>query len=262
MHQTQGSSILVRIALLIIIGGMLLIACGSKKHYVALPDSELACPISLDWMTLKPGISTRQDVVDVLGKPDGKGRLRFKDGKKISYYAYNLDDGLIAKVAQHRIFFRTDGVIDWIEEIVVDNNGQFHTIQETVDQLGTTLDVVYTNSNFNPFLELQVDIISGPDQVLVWSECGLAMLALIDIIKSDTNELEFSPVQLDDPTILNTRHPNYAPSSRPVKDLRRVVMMKFLFQPTTFDGFVQHYSHRIPYGLWDDYFDLRKQQIP
>ena len=249
-HKTY---LVLRVMLLILSMSFLAVACKPQEK-ISLPVPEIDCLAApAEWMTLQPGLSTRQDVIDVLGKPDDKGKTKFMDGRWISYYAYNVAGGVVAEFVQHRIFFRSDGTIDWIEEIVGDGDGQLHTAGETVSQLGDTLDVVYNNSNYNPFAEFQYDILGGPDQIYVWSECGVALLALVGYKKTGPLDLEYSPVEFNDPQALKLRYPDIFHSEMPVKDLERVVLMKFLFQPTTFDSFWEHYMYRIPYGLWKGY---------
>jgi hypothetical protein len=61
------------------------------------------------------------------------------------------------------------------------------------------------------------------------------------------------------------RYPRLDTIGRPVKDLDRVIMMEFLFEPTNFDSFENKYHFKIPYGLWDDFLDCfqnEKYQCP
>ncbi len=258
MFYHHNKRILSKILILFLFFSFLMIGCTPKRPNINALAPIYTCPKSLDWKTINPGVSTRQQVIEILGKPAQKGRIKFPD-KAISYYGYPIEGGIIAKYAQHRIFFRSDGKVDWIEEIVADSDGDFHTVQETVDQVGATLDTVYNNSDRDWFTEFQYDIIDGPDQIYVWSECGLALLVLRDITRSGPNELAFSPASIDDPQILTLRIPDLFASALPVKDLNRVVMMKFLFQPTNFIGFLELYIYRIPYGPWDEFLKGRSQ---
>ena len=225
--------------------GVSVILYSIKGYETPVPPPVISCPTPLVWKTIIPGIATRQDVVDVLGNPDDKGKIRFDDDRTISYYAYNLEDGKIAEFTQHRVFFRPDGKVEWIEAIVADSDGDYHTVQEWTDRIGNTLDTVYFNNNLDWFAEFQYDFQSGPDQVLVCSECGLALLAIW------SPEIE---EQVNPPTqALTLRYPDAFSSTQPVMDLTGIVMMEFLFQPTTFDEYMEHYVYRVPYGLWDDY---------
>jgi len=244
--------------LVVIVVFMAISACIPKKLDYSFPPSNAICPVSLDWKSIQPGKTTRQDVLHLLGKPDEQGTTKYVDGSVIPYFAYKIEGGEIARYMQHRIYFRSDGKVDWIEVIVADYDGKFHPVREVIDQLGDTLDTVYNNSTNNPFANFQIDVKFGPDQIYVWSECGMALVAMNDIKLSSTGELDYSPVDFHDPLILNYRYPEFSHSDYPVKDLDRLMMMKFLFSPTTFENYLEKYSFRIRFGLWDEF--LRNRQ--
>jgi hypothetical protein len=127
--------------------------------------------VVLDWRGITPGESTRQDVINALGTPDHVGTKQFGDSR-VSFYEHKVEGGVIAEFARDRVFFRSDEVVAWLEVVVADRDGTFHTVQEMIDQLGEVLDVVYWNNNYNPSSR-QFDVLAGPDQLYVWSECGL-----------------------------------------------------------------------------------------
>jgi len=257
--------IFLRTLLFIYIVSFSITSCISKRYDVFLPPPSESCPIKMNWNSIIPGVSTRQDVVNQLGNPNKKGKIKFPDGNIISFYTYEVEGGAISKFVQNRIFFRSSNIVDWIEVVIADQDGQFHTVKEIVDQLGNLLDIIYTNDDYNPYNKFQYDVIAGPDQVYVWSECGLALLVLKDYKKSDSHKLEFSPVGHNDPQIFKMRYPRLDTIGRPVKDLDRVIMMEFLFEPTNFDSFENKYHFKIPYGLWDDFLDCfqnEKYQCP
>jgi hypothetical protein len=206
----------------------------------------------MNWMNLRPGKSTQEDVIRVLGKPESKGKSTFPNGEAIPYLAYNVS-GDISSYAQHRIFFDSNKKIYWIEVIVGDQDGQFHTINETVNLLGEELDTIYDNNNLNPFADYHIDILSGPDTVLVWSECGVALLALPSVIRSENGTLVHEPISKDSSNILKLRFPNVLPSRIPISNLNAVVLMQFNFEPATFESFMEIYSYKIPFGMWTDY---------
>ncbi len=173
----------------------------------------------------------------------------FFDDKIISYFAYNVEGGTISEYAQNRIYFRSDGTIDWIEEIIADSDGNTHLIRELTRQLGNTIDTAYYNNSCNPYVDYQYDCQAGPDIILVWSACGIAA----DILwwgPMGTNYPE--DTNLD----LRVRYPERSEvlngGGKLIEDLDGVIMMKFIFQPTTFDGFQKYYRYRIPYGMWID----------
>jgi hypothetical protein len=56
-----------------------------------------------------------------------------------------------------------------MEIVVADRDGTFHAVSETIEQLGSTLDAIYLNSNYRD--NSYYDILGGPDQFYIWSEC-------------------------------------------------------------------------------------------
>jgi hypothetical protein len=257
-HDIFGNTLFMKSVKWIAIFCFLLTACQSKKLDYHYPVSNATCQEDITWMTLRPGVSTRDDVIRALGKPDEKGKEKLLDGRSMPFYAYNIQGGRISSFTKHRIFFNREGRVDWIETIVADSDGQYHSIQETVNLLGDTLDAVYSNSDFNLFADFQYDILGGPDDIYVWSECGVAILALSDVIKTDRGSLEYllsENIPFDAEWVLNLRYPEFKSSMRPVTTLDSIVLMKFLFLPTTFEDFMENYRYKIPYDIWDDYLD-------
>jgi hypothetical protein len=244
----KETTTLIRLIIVAIILGILSVSCIRDKPVVVIPTPAVLCRTNLDWNGVTPGISTRQEVLDRLGTPIDRGRKEFSDGQRIQYYSYPVSGGTILEYIRHRVYFRPDGIVDWIEEIVADRDGEFQTVQEAVDKFGNELDIVYPNNDYNPYVEFQYDIHGGPDQVLVWSECGIAVLAIWE---------EWDIISQNGPNaqILSIRHPDFYDFTDIIPNLTGNIMMNFLFQPTTFDGFVKHYMYRIPYGLWDDYLE-------
>lgn len=229
---------------------VLLMACSSPvPPNSSLPTPEFACQTALDWKGIVPGQSTRRDVVRILGEPARKGSERYVDGR-VSFYAYRIEDGAIAGLAEDRIFFGKDGVVAWIEATVADRDGQTHTIQEIVEQLGTTLDQVYVNNDLR--LPDQYDIHAGPDQIYVWAGCGLAVSAV-------------SPIVDEHPTAssLIVRYP-LSPSNslQQTPNVDDVIMFKFFFPRTSFAGFEEFYRDKVPFYLtyiWGEYLQRSTQ---
>ena len=153
-------------------------SCSSSKTEASLPPPDATCPVILDWKGLIPGSSTRRDVISILGKPDRKSRELFYDWRIVPYYQYDVEGGVISDFAHDRLFFRSDGTLDWMEIIVSDRDGTFHSVRETIDRLGSSLDAIFKNDNFNPNSKFQVDILGGPDKIWIWSECGIVVLAI------------------------------------------------------------------------------------
>lgn len=211
-------------------------------------------------MGLRPGKSTQDDVLQVLGKPEAKGKATFPNGETIPYFAYRAS-GDISLYAQHRVFFTPNRKIFWIEAIVGDYDGRFHTVNDTVNLIGNELDTVYDNNNLNPFAEYHIDILSGPDTVLVWSECGVALLALPSVIKEESGKLVQEPISKESSNILSLRYPNVLPSRIPVSNPNAVVLMQFIFEPTTFENFMEEFSFKVTFGLWSDYLKSIQDKI-
>lgn len=240
--------------LVFLIGIVSSTACANIEKTVNLPPPESKCMVEFDWHGLRPGQSTREDVEEALGMPFKKGKLSFDD-RNISYYTYEVKGGEISKYAFDRIFFRSDGLVDWMEIIEADRNEKFVPVSDEVKQLGNEIDTIYLNNNYrpqNPF----PDVVAGPDHIYVWSECGLAL----DVIPSTYSQafqadaIQCQPENTNDLCNLTTRHPNpYNVGKDPQPDANSVVLMRFYFQPTSYEGFTQSYIYKIPYGLWKDY---------
>ncbi|HSJ52857.1 MAG TPA: hypothetical protein VLC52_03850 [Anaerolineae bacterium] len=227
-----------------------LTACSSPVPLTSsLPTPEFACSKSLDWKGIVPGESTRQDVVRILGNPSHKGSERYVDGR-VSFYAYEVEDGAMAGLAEDRVFFGRNGVVAWIEAIVADRNGRTYTIKEITDQLGTTLDQIYLNNDLR--LQDQYDIHAGPDDIYVWAECGLAVSAvppLDDEPSASPNLMVRYPVSPGD-------------SLEPTPSFRAEIMLEFFFPHTSFSGFDEYYRNKVPFYLtyiWKDYLQRSKQ---
>ena len=153
-----------------------LVSCADNQNETQIPHPERQCSTTVDWQELIPGQSTTKDVIRILGNPSKKGRIKFED-KRISYYAYDVDGGVIADYAQNRIFFTKDGVIDWMEIIEADSTDRVETVFDVVSLLGNELDVVFSNNNYRPG-GIYYDVFDGPTNIYVWSECGVALEAL------------------------------------------------------------------------------------
>ena len=160
------------------------------------------------------------------------------------FYAYMVREGEVAKYLQNRIYFRADGVVDWIEVVVGDADSSYHLISETAAHFGNILDTIYINSNYSPKTApgtVQMDEILGFDQFYVWSECGLALDAV--------------PVKAAPDTIkLTTRDPNPQDGYGTIGLLpnkNSIVLIRVLFNPTTYKGFEDYYQYIIARMEWD-----------
>lgn len=234
-----------------------MIGYGSQ-NIVTLPPPETECQVDLSWHGLIPGQSTREDAVKQLGEPTEKGKMKFGH-KKISYFAYKVGGGEISKYGFDRIFFRANGVIDWMEIIEADRDGEFEMVFETVMQLGNTIDVFYTNNNYRPDSSFY-DVLGGPDHIYVWAECGLVLDTLSSTYSQPfhANVLECSKNEGVKNKLCNlvTRYPNpYNFGGNSVPDVSDIVLMKFYFRPTSYNGFTDYYMYKIPYRTWDEFPD-------
>jgi outer membrane protein assembly factor BamE (lipoprotein component of BamABCDE complex) len=239
---------------------ILLASCKPQKLDYQYPPSNATCPTDFSWINLKPGESTQDDVIRVLGRPASTGKTKYASGETVPYFAYKVS-GSISPYAQHRIYFDTNKKIYWIEVIVGDQDGQFHTVEETANLVGRELDTVYDNNNLDPFVQSQYDILAGPDTVLVWSECGLAILALPGVVREENGKLSKDPISKDSSNILKLRFPNVFSSEIPVSNLHAIVLLEYIFEPTTFENFMETYSYKIPFGLWTDYLRSLQDMI-
>jgi hypothetical protein len=227
----------------------------------SLPRPENTCQAPAVWHGLAPGVSTKEDTVRTLGEPVSEGQGEYKEGQ-ILYYAYPIDGGEVARYAQNRIFFTQSGVVDWMEIVEADRAGQFQSLIDIIAQFGNTLDIVYLNNN--SYQSSQFDVLAGPDQIYVWSECGVAIDALRTAYSSSiqTNDLECPPntaVTLAPICSLNLRRPRpYDNGGDPGPDVNSIILMNFYFQPTSYKGFQDFYANKIPFGIWDAYLGTMK----
>jgi hypothetical protein len=148
---------ILRIAFII---SLLVTACETPELRGPLPTPEVACSETLNWHGIIPGKSSRQDVMNILGSPSQVGNEGF-DNKSISFYAYKIESGIVSRYAQDRIFFRPDGIVDWIEEVVADRNGSFVSAQATINQISNTVDTAYLNSNYDPTNKFPIDVLGA-----------------------------------------------------------------------------------------------------
>jgi hypothetical protein len=217
---------------------------------VDLPQPEQVCAKSIDWRGIKPGVSTKQDVVNLLGEPEDQGFKRMtatSGANSFPFYTYKVDGGEIPGFVKNRIFFRADGVVDWIEVIVGDQDGSYHKVSEIAAELGNTLDAFYINSDIGVYVEpgKWFETHRGPDYFYIWSACGVAIDAL-----------PINPID----NALTIRYPNEPRGEVETSpNANSVILIKFLFIPTSYQGFKDYYLNKTPYqyaypgGAWDAY---------
>lgn len=242
---------------------MLIIACTGGRAQTVLPTPERDCPITLNWHGIVPGESTQKDVLKALGMPLNKGRERIDD-YWLPFYEYKVQGGHVADFVSDRVFFRSDGTVDWIEAVVADRDETFHPVGETISELGDSVDTVYVNNNYRPSNSPPFDIQGGPDQLYVWSECGIAVHALsyclakdgalnCPILNKTRDELrDMSKIEASIGVAVTVRHPDEI-GPEPVPGFDNAVLMKFIFPSTSYSGFNEHYRYMIPFGIWNEY---------
>jgi len=230
------------------------IACIPSRPDL-FPEPEVNCPHTLSWQGLVPGQSRRQDVIDTLGSPYKTGEKTFS-GRTYPYYAYQVNGGKIADFVQDRIFFNADDSIIWIESVIADRDGASHAVSETIAPIGNIVDVAYWNSDYTPGSK-QIDILTGPDQIYVRSECGLALVVADSCFQGVSGETTCAGKMKGIPTSsrLSTRYTSSFPGDelKPIASTNATVLMQFLFVPTTYDRFMEFYQQKVPFGLWNAY---------
>jgi hypothetical protein len=164
----------------------------------------------------------------------------------------------VSRFLSDKVYFRNDGIVLWIEEIVADRYGDFVSVNTEIDKYGKVVDTVYINSNYLDDLK-QIDIQSGPDQVYVWSTCGIAVLAMSHcfVIETDSfhcvlpsNKSAIS--QFSDDMVMQ-REPSQSQPQFAFPSTKNVLLMRFRFIPTKYGEFNAFYRRKIPYGVWDHY---------
>lgn len=250
------SQLLKKLPLLFLAFGILAISlvvsfCFANQDYDLL-QPKTSCNVYTSWREIQPGKSSRQNVVNILGQPKETGIKSFGN-KLFLFYAYTVEEGVIADYAMDKIFFHLNGIVAWMEIVVGDRNGTYHRLADYTSELGYTLDTIYMNNNYD-LLRKQIDVLGGPDQLYIWSDCGLALDILPYCSLLDNEDIECSFDVDDSSNSFRLRYPNpYNVGGEPPPNLNGVVLMKFFFPPTTYDGFADYYMDKIPFGLWDDY---------
>jgi hypothetical protein len=70
-----------RVSCTVLAMGLLILACTSPPMQSALPEPERACSTVLDWHGIRPGQSSRSDVIKNLGQPSQIDRSYLKNGR-------------------------------------------------------------------------------------------------------------------------------------------------------------------------------------
>jgi hypothetical protein len=243
--------------LLMIVLAIFLVSCQSTS-YVQLPTPSAACPSQFSWRGLQPGISTKEDVITVLGNPENIEQNKY-DQKKVLTFTYRLGEGYLNDLLVTRILFRQDGIIDSLEVPASQGDIHFRSTMDIYNELGA-IDTIYTNNNYNPAYST-LDVKGGPAKVFVWSKCGLAVLGIpnysIDGNQQITPLSKKETGQLPDPLEV-LYPPPFNAESETISSFEAAILMEILFIPTTYEGFINQYLYYLPYIdwiLWDKIID-------
>lgn len=239
---------------------VLLAACTAQepvgRDLIHLPLPILTCQQeNVEWNGLVAGESTRQQVLDVLGQPD-KDQIVQRVNIKIQMYAYDVNSPFLQTFpnVKHRIYFRSDDVIDWMEIVVADTDEAWHPIWEYGDNLGYEIDLAYFNNNSEYGF---IDVESLPEKIYVWSECGVALNAFPQCTGDLQLYLQCEPVYEQNPDRAFSRRQftqGVVPTVLAEPNPNDIVMIKYLFPPTTYDGFGTYYGDLIPFDTWYYYW--------
>lgn len=237
----------------LLIAFMLLIsACSFYRDQVHYPPLTMNCPEQMSWRGVTPLESTRADTEELLGKPDKTG-IEERDGINIAYVEYIIEAGNISKYNRDRIFFTESDKVLWIEAVVADRDESFHPIGDLAESFGS-VDTVHINSNFRANSE-QFDVLGGPDQIYVWSTCGVATSALIGCFTSDRGLLDCDSLSETEVStyMIPTKDDSIKDDRMIIPTTKNVTMMLFIFPPTSLDGYNEFYKNKIPFGIWDNF---------
>jgi hypothetical protein len=223
-------------AVMVLLACLSVCSCASCKWEGSeLEPPEIACQgTPASWQGIIPGQSTITDVIETLGEP-----VQGQDTRVFLYPPLvSLGDG---GSYGNTVAFNDAGIVDWIDVWVLDSDGEFHTVGEMAHIYGTTLDRVYVNGELDMF---------GPDQIYVWSHCGVAVTAVPEetVKQSEDEILPLAETVEAKQYQLNLRHP-VSPQDivQPTPDARQIVVREFVFQPTSYASFVEFYAKEIPY---------------
>jgi len=226
------------------------------RDVTQLPLPTLTCKDqSIAWHGLVAGRSTRQEVLHQLGDPDEDQIVQRLD-IKAQMYAYDVDSPLLLQFPEvkHRIYFRNDDVIDWMEIIVADTDGTWHPIRDFAERVGYDFDLAYSNNNAEYGF---IDVQGLPEKIYVWSECGIVLNAFPHCIEDPIKILDCKSGYEQEIDTMFTRRQfleGIVPSVLRKPNGNDIVMTKFLFPPTTYQGFGTYYGKVIPFDTWYYYW--------
>ncbi len=249
---------------------LLLSACTARV--TTPPEPEEECPLGvLSWNGLQPGVSTKEDVLAALGEPDEQGWQSyvyiarpeasiwyFKYAKeKIEYFAYFVDDGKISEyLDMDYVYFYPDDRVYWMSIVVGDRDGKFQTIQELAGDMWPQVDAISTNYSKNNRLRPLPDAFMGESEVWEWDRCGL-FLESYPFIEKDSNDESQCYLVTDSDSISGDIDipKNYvAYSGGCYQNPESIVLVQYLFPPTTYEGVDYYYYNKLPGYRFEDNF--------
>jgi hypothetical protein len=220
--------------LVLVLLTLVLAACSpdtSRKVELEAPENTCQA-VSVSWQGLVVGQSTKTDVIAALGQPIQTTHVNRRES--IYVYPPTMRQGF------GNVILLRDDVVDWIDVWVADSDGNFHTLAEFVQIYGSTLDRVSENRSGD---------IVGPGQVYVWSECGVALIAVSEhwVKRSDDEILplaEFTGMK-DYEWIIRYPVPVDPRDVPPEPDAQQIVFRQLFFRPTSFASFQEFYASMI-----------------
>jgi hypothetical protein len=226
----------------------------------AIPQPLSSCSINMEWNGILPGKSNYRDVINQLGTPNLIGLERF--GKKVYiYFGYNTKDEIKIGKASNRIYFSDNGKVDLIELPKLVKNYPPSEIKDISDIIGNNLDTVYMNNNYDPGLPSQYDILGGPEQVYVWSNCGIALLGSPYCHKAPNDKVSCeSTVDNNGGTDNNnelkaTHEPIIGYDDSISYESSALLLIEYIFPATNYDYYKSNYMFKIRYYGDFNYFD-------
>ena len=237
-------------------------SCTVLKERQVLAAPTMSCESSLDWKGIIPGKSSQSEVINKLGHPLESGTIKYEDGE-YKYLSYPIDKGIVKDfIKADRIFFTADGIVSWIETVVGDRDGQLHEATETSTHLGNDLDSIFFNINYKPTSKTKPngwgDILGGPDQIYVWSYCGLAIIALPGCHPNSSGQIVCSTETLatQEPSnpLLVINEPPYNIGGQISTDPNSIILYQYYFPPTSYQDFKEYILNKIAYYGWS-YWD-------
>lgn len=249
MKTNKPISVVVLFLILILTGYLLL----QKEEN--LPSTSVKCPLIGEWQGIIPGKSNQRDVISKLGIPYSRG-FRIYDEQIYFFYSYRIPNGIIQKYVMDKVFFNLRGTVIWMEIGMADRDRKIHEVSEVSRLIGNELDTVYINNNFNPadYSPNYVrDVLGGPDQVYVWANCGTVLLA-IPSYHGDQQMIVTNEKTITKKDLTTSQPPIYHLGGIELNG-DAFLVIKFLFPPTSYDGFKNKFLHKIPYygwGYWEN----------